>query len=127
MITPERLAASGSEHGHQAALFCWANLNKHIHPELALMFSVPNGGLRSTKTASRMKAEGVRPGVPDIFLPVARGNYHGLFIEMKNERGHVTAEQRKWLNDLRAQGYAVEVCFSWEAAVNILCVYLVQY
>ena len=67
MITPEQLAANPSEHSQQAALFCWAAQHVGSIPELALLFAIPNGGKRDKITGARMRAEGVKPGVPDIF------------------------------------------------------------
>ena len=81
MITPEGLAAAGTEHAHQKAIFCWAANNFNKWPELQLMFAIPNGGTRGDDKKSRtirggkLKAEGVKAGVPDIFLPVPRHKY----------------------------------------------------
>src|SRR5258708_278445 len=87
LIAPEQLAASGTEDGHQAALFCWAALNVGKYPALAYMFAIPNGGLRDVRTATNLKAEGVKAGVPDIFLPFhnifPHYPYSGCFIAMK--------------------------------------------
>ena len=69
---------TASESQEQQALFEWAELSKRCFPELELLFHVPNGGARSKATAGRLKAEGVKPGVPDLCLPVPRGAYHGL-------------------------------------------------
>lgn len=124
LITPELLASCNSESGHQKALFCWAAMHVMEYPEVGLLFSIPNGGLRSAKTGSRMRAEGAKSGVPDVFLPVARGDYHGLFIEMKNDRGHVSSLQAVWHTDLKDQGYSVVVCKSWQIAVNTILAYL---
>lgn len=131
-MTPEQLAKPGTEHGHQAALFCWCAANIAKHPELALLHAIPNGGLRSKAQAGKLKAEGVKPGVPDCFLPVARGGYHGIYIEMKKPAmqpkrggaGGVSEDQKKFITSLRSNGYAVEVCYSWEHAKNLLCLYL---
>lgn len=114
VVTPERLAESGTEHGEQTALFCWAQQNLDHYPELALMFAIPNGGERTKSGSGRLKAEGVKPGVPDIFLPVARGKYHGLFIEMK-KRGvfSVSQEQRDWAIQLAEQHYRVVLAIGW--------------
>ena len=129
MITPEQLAASGSEHGHQAALFCWAALNVNRFSQLRLMFAIPNGGLRDKVTASRMRAEGVKSGVPDIFLPVSMGCYHGLFIEMKiyNKNGkktYLSDDQQQMRNDLIRQGYAFAVCYTWQEAATAIEMYI---
>lgn len=50
-------------------------------------YHIPNGGLRSKREAARMKGQGVRPGVPDLCIPVARRGYHSLYIEMKAAEG----------------------------------------
>lgn len=123
--TPEQLARGGSESGEQVALFCWAALHVELYPELRLLFAIPNGGLRNKITAARMKAEGVKSGVPDTFLPVNRGKWHGLFIELKRHgKHHISAEQAQWMIDLRAQGFAACVCVGWEAARDMLVSYL---
>lgn len=93
----------------QVALFTWAKMASGACPALGLLFAVPNGGKRDYVTAARMKAEGVKSGVPDIFLPVARGGYHGLWIELKAGKNTLSAEQQAWRNALTAHGYRVEV------------------
>jgi hypothetical protein len=113
-----------SERDEQVALFEWAALNQTRLPELALLFHVPNGGKRDVVTASRLKAEGVKPGVPDVWLPVPRFGQHGLVIEMKCKGGRVSKEQASWIYDLGAQGYMACVCYSWEEAVGEIEHYL---
>jgi hypothetical protein len=68
------------EHGHQTALFMKASQFATRYPELRLMFAIPNGGSRDKREAANLKAEGVKSGVPDVFLPVPRHNYLVLFI-----------------------------------------------
>ena len=111
----------------QKRLFEWAGYERGRHPELELMFHIPNEGKRSARTGARMKGEGMKSGVPDICLPVARGGCHGLYIELKRQKGGiVTEEQTKWLEDLSRQGYAVAVCRGWERASEIILEYLEQ-
>lgn len=70
------------------------------------VFAIPNGGNRDAKTGAFLKAEGVRAGVPDLFIPVPRGGYHGMFIEMKAQGGRKpTGKQKVWLDLLDGQGY----------------------
>lgn len=113
-----------SESSEQISLFEWCEYSNGKYPELKLLFHIPNGGYRSAATAGRMKAEGVKAGVPDLFLPVSRGGYHGLFIEMKAGKNKATLLQRQWLEDVKAQGYCAEVCVGWEEASKILTDYL---
>ncbi len=116
-----------TESVEQQCLFRWAAVSAAAHPELRLMFHIPNGGSRSRAEAGRFKAEGVKAGVPDICLPVPRGGYHGLFIELKRTQGgEVSPEQTAWLDALRAQGYRAEVCKGWEPAVRVIEEYLKQ-
>lgn len=113
------------EHVEQTCLFRWAAYNRAALPELQLLYAVPNGGYRNKATAARMKAQGVKAGVPDMFLPVPRGTYHGLYIELKRRKGGtVSAEQREWLTNLRAQGYAAYVCHGWEEAAHTIMDYM---
>lgn len=112
------------EHIQQCALMRWAGYQQRAHPELALLFAIPNGGLRSKATAAKLKAEGVKAGVPDICLPVAKGEYHGLWIEMKAGRNKPTAPQVQWHMRLSQQGHRVAVCWGWEAARDVIEEYL---
>lgn len=119
---PKLLPSEGQE---QATLFSWAKMMDRLYPELRLMFHVPNGGGRSKAEAGRFKMEGVKAGVPDIFLPVPRGNYHGMFIEMKKRKGgKVSAEQKVWISELNAQGYYAVVAFGWDEASSCIIDYL---
>ena len=108
------------EGAEQAKLFKWVEFTAHYRPELLLLFHVPNGGSRNKAEAANLKRQGVRPGVPDLCFPVARGKYHGLYIELKAGKNKPTEHQRKWITALRAQRYAVAVCYGWEEAARVL-------
>lgn len=72
-----------------------------------------------------MRAEGMKKGVPDLCLPVARGGCHGLYIELKRTKGgKVTPEQLEWVDALTRQGYMAAVCRGWEEASDIITEYL---
>lgn len=114
-----------TEAQEQRALFRWAAYETGRYPELALLYHIPNEGKRSAVTGARMREEGLRKGVPDICLPVARGPYHALYIEMKRTRGsRVSDEQRGWLNGLTRAGNRAVICKGWEAAKDELLNYL---
>lgn len=109
-----------SEHDEQVALFQWAEFRKGVLPHIERMFAVPNGGHRHKATAAKMKAEGVKPGVPDVMLPVARGGYCGLFIEMKFGRNKPTKKQADWLDYLATAGYCTAVCWDVNDAIETI-------
>lgn len=125
-ITPESLAAGGTEIAHQKALFCWAALNFKKYPELKFMYHIPNGGLRGKREAANLKAAGVRSGVPDIHLPVPKGQYAGLYIELKVGKGKTSENQDEWIAFLREHHYKVWVCHGWQSAVQVIENYLNQ-
>lgn len=108
----------------QILIFDWIHLNLKRYPELNLLFHIPNGGYRNIATAKRLKAEGVKSGVPDLFLPIARGGFHGLFIELKTGQGKPTEHQLEWLEKLKAQGYQTLVAYGFDEAVEALKTYL---
>jgi hypothetical protein len=114
------------EHFEQVELFRWVSLQEKRIPELTLLFAIPNGGKRSKAVAGKLKAEGVRPGVPDICLPVPCGKYHGLYIELKAEGGRASDSQRSWMAALAAQQYRVHLCIGWHAAKAVIEEYLKQ-
>ena len=111
-----------SEDQEQALFFEWLSWQKE--PEYQMAFAIPNGGKRHISTALRLKATGVKPGVPDIFLPVPRHPNTGMFVEMKSEKGTVRKNQKEWHDALRTQGYKVEVCRGCDPAVKVINEYL---
>lgn len=123
-VDPATIGKVESEHAQQVAVFVWAALHFQKYPELRMMFAIPNGGLRNKITAANLKAEGVRAHVPDIFLPVPRGAWHGLFIEMKKVGGRVDSGQAQYVESLRQQGYGACVCIGWEVAIKVIEDYL---
>lgn len=129
-ITPEQLASSGSEDGHQLALFCWCRLNYDKYPELKWLLHIPNGGSRHKSEAAKLKAMGVSPGFPDLFLPIKRGKFSGLMIELKRpnsvgkKAGKSQSNQKIWRDHLYSQDYGAIECFGWEHAVSVLKDYL---
>lgn len=129
-MTPADLAKSGTESGHQRAVFCWAALNQTKWPELRWLHHIPNGGARGDDAKTRairgnaLKAEGVRTGVSDLCLPVKRGQWSGLYIEMKKPGGKESKEQKEFGEFVKSQGFGYVVCDHWEKAVQVLTEYL---
>lgn len=87
-------------------------------------FHIPNGGRRSPREAANLKRQGVKAGVPDLCIPVARAGYHSLWIEMKAKGGKVSAPQRQWLETLRAEGHCAYVCYGADSAISLVESYM---
>lgn len=162
-MTPDKLAKSGTEHGHQAALFAYCAV-AYLHgfdvadewcktgklpkrepdappavPALEWFHAIPNGGTRGDDEQSRkirggnLKAEGVRQGVADTFLPWPVGEWHGLYIEMKKPslrpksieaKGGASDEQIAFGQYAQRAGYGWAVCYDWQQAVSYLRSYI---
>lgn len=142
MPSPWDYAKDTDEHSHQVAVFMWVAVaaqhgieaanepgsyvapgwtgeSKGI-PELRLLFAIPNGGQRDVRVAAKLKAEGVKPGVHDLMLPVPRHGLHGLWIEMKKPKGKPSKEQVEWMEAMQGQGYGACVCDHWLKAADVL-------
>lgn len=119
-------AAIATEAQEQEALFKWAKFNEPMLPDLLWLFHIPNGGKRDIITATRLKAQGVKAGVPDLCLPVPRARYHGLYIEMKRVGATTTDPQDEWLAHLSNQGYKTAVCEGWVEAADTIKRYLIM-
>lgn len=164
-MTPSELAdrEKGTESGHQRAIMAWAAMaqrhgfaaaddplsySKAGHaaslggvpvPELEFLFHIPNGGDRDKRTAGNLKAEGVKPGVPDMCLPVGKRFYsiedgdwgfNSLWIELKTpgreveKNGGLSDVQIKWFEALTRMGHCLKVCYGWQQGVAAIKEYL---
>jgi hypothetical protein len=113
-----------SEFDIQAALFEWAEWAQGKFPELKLLNGSLNGVRLTIGQAVKAKRAGMKRGFPDISLPIARGQYHGLFIELKKPGEYPTAEQKEWCRALRGQGYYADIQAGFELAQDTLIRYL---
>ncbi|MFP1683361.1 VRR-NUC domain-containing protein [Alloalcanivorax sp. C16-1] len=115
--------AGPTEHQEQAVVVRWFDMQ---YPDITgRLFAVPNGGDRHRAVAGKLKAEGVRPGVPDLWLPVPRRGFSGLVIEMKRRKGgKPSPEQLDWLAWLAEQGFMTVICAGAEAAIESIRGYL---
>ena len=118
------------EHRHQCTIVEWATSMRYKYPELAMLYAVPNGGHRNKAVAAKLKREGVKPGQPDLTLPVARRGFHALYIELKvpktpvSEKTYPTKLQRAVGRALAAEGNLAVVCWGQDATIKVLEFYL---
>ena len=161
-MTPDQLAKSNSEHSHQRAFFAYVAVARQrgfdaanmwasgqdladipqngsegplirVRSALQWIHAIPNGGLRDKKTAAILKAEGVKRGIADIFLPYPSGEWHGLYIEMKkpsqkpkkkSSKGGMSNEQIEFQNYCRSVDFGFVTCYSWKEAAIVLRQYI---
>lgn len=112
------------EFAMQSALFAWARLAAKAYPGLDLLSCSLNGVKLTAAQAGKAKAAGMLKGEFDIKLPVARGGYHGLIIEMKAGRNKPTTEQIWYGKRMVEEGWKALVCWDWEAAKEEIISYL---
>lgn len=146
MISPQKLAADGTESGHQKAFMQWIALyGSKRYPDMLMTYAIPNGSklfgsgtARGQSEGAKMKAEGLRAGIPDVFTAVAcykpggpemADRYHGLYLELKKpgrEReaeGARSDDQVKWHKKLISKGYAVATVYGWTAMADATAMY----
>ena len=133
-MDPNKLAKSGSEHAHQTAFFqallTWSPV---VH---AVTFAIPNGAALAERGKSpqarltgairmnRLKAEGLKTGVPDVFVAWPINGYAGLFLEFKvADKGVISDDQKLWRANLMQHCYQVRTVFNWQEAVNAVALY----
>ena len=114
MAAVKKTVYASSEDAEQEAVVEYCDL---LHIPIV---HIPNEGKRSLNYAARMKKMGLRRGFPDLLVPLARGGYHGLFIEMKYGKNKTTKEQKEWLERLSAEGYACAVCYNAAEAIKTI-------
>ena len=112
------------EHQIQSAIVSMSSQMERLCPDIALLFAIPNGGNRDAVTGARLKREGVKSGVPDMMLPVPRGGYCGLFIEVKTPKGRLSVNQQSWFAALEKVGNKCIVVRSPTEAIDAIMEYL---
>lgn len=159
-MSPDQISKRKTEHGEQAAVFAWAAMAtlygfdtandmtayskegflmvgaRHLGspiPDLRWLHAIPNGGYRDPRTAAMLKAEGVKPGVADICLPVPRRRmtdgaitYGSLYIEMKTSKGVQSDEQHDFALHCASAHLFYALCRSWREAAGVIQEYLTK-
>ena len=117
-----------TEHQEQVKVVQYCDIKK------IPVFATPNGAHLSGGIKNRamqmnsLKSEGLRAGVPDLFIPLAKHNYHGLFIEMKRQKGGVVSkDQKAWIEKLNGLGYKAVVCKGATIAIEEIEHYMKEF
>lgn len=108
------------EDQEQETVIQWTEAVRRRYPGVDRIYHIPNGGKRNAAEAAHLKRLGVKAGVPDLFLPVPLHGYHGLYIEMKADKGRVSEKQSEWLGWLTNQGYCTAVCYGADQAICVI-------
>lgn len=105
----------------------WAfKANPARYPHLEMLHCSLNGVKLSGTQAKIAKGQGMLSGVPDLFLPVPKNGFHGLFIEMKSEKGRVTENQHWFLTNAESLSYKTVICYSAKEAISAIQAYYDQ-
>jgi hypothetical protein len=123
-VQPRRSRNRRVEFEHQASLFQWAKWAQARFPALELLHASAAGERRDKATAIKLLLMGVRKGFPDVQLPVARGGYIGLWVEMKSDNGRLSEDQQRIKARLEDEGHRYCVCRSWLDAKDAVVAYL---
>ena len=128
---------SQREYHEQVKLINWciANKDNELLPNIDRIFSIPNGAHVSKAQRGKLVAEGMRAGVSDMFLPVPRRKFFGLWIEMKapaivdakgkqvKPKGATKKNQKEWLSSMSELGYACIIVYGRDEAVSAILNY----
>ncbi|GLX85086.1 hypothetical protein tloyanaT_13380 [Thalassotalea loyana] len=122
------------EDEHQKALITWSKSIRVTSSETLydFLFAIPNGGKRDSREAARLKRQGVKAGVSDLFLPIPMNGYSGLWIELKRpivkgqKKPSTSESQLIWLERMERVGYKTVLAYGWEQAKDAIEAYLKQ-
>jgi len=117
-----------SEHNHQVTVVQFFHLQYPAYK--AMLMAYPSGAIIGGKNKfgliNKMKREGWKKGVPDLFIAVPNEEYHGLFIEMKDDKKSCkpSLEQVQYINELNSNGYCAQVCWGADDAIELIRQYM---
>lgn len=95
------------------------------------IFSIPNAQRlsfldrkKAVIAMVKLKKTGLKAGVPDLFIPMVKNGYSGMFLELKTTKGRLTSRQKEWLGILSENGYYAICCYSLDEAITQINQYL---
>lgn len=113
-----------SEATEQIGIMAWCRAQESVSECLKYMYHCPNGGSRNKIEAGKLKKQGVKAGVPDLHLPIPKGKYCGLYIELKYADGTIQPSQKEWIKAMRQYGHFTCICYEGERAVQVIKEYI---
>lgn len=120
--------ARSVEHDIQVSIIDWAEHKSGEYPELQTLHAIPNGGHRHKAVAGWLRAEGVKAGVPDLFLPLPDWirQIAGLYMELKapGREKNTSEAQDWWISRLTFQGFKVVIVSDFDRATKGIIEYV---
>lgn len=113
-----------SEYKECLAFYKWAQYTPVLREYL---IKIVNEGARSPQSGYFLKLIGMRPGIPDYFLPLANETWNGLWLEMKLPNAMDEKKrnnQNEWIEKLKKIGHYASYAYGWQEAVEITTQYL---
>ena len=117
-IKPRTKRNAQPEAAEQAKVIAWARANERNYPFLWMLHSSLNGAKRTKANGDKLVQQGMLTGVPDLLLPVKKGHFSGLYIEMKSAKGRVSIEQSRFLTAVSENDYSAHICYSADDAID---------
>lgn len=112
---------------------------KYLDLKKVLWTHVANERKTSIQQGARLKAKGVKSGVPDCMIFTPKGRFKGLALELKitkdnglkkngqprkPTKGVLSYNQREWLINLTSVGWETKVAYSFDEAKLLIDNYL---
>jgi hypothetical protein len=111
----------GAETVEQIKLFDWIRTRPDIYP---YAWHCPNERRVSPQHGRILKRMGVKSGVSDVFIAIPTASHHGLFLELKTDKGKLSVKQSEFLYSMNLQGYQALAVWGFEAAQAAILAYL---
>lgn len=108
----------------QCSCVLWFDLTYRTKFNTKLLFAIPNDGKRTKGEGDNARKRGMRAGILDMMLAIARKGYHGMFIEMKFGKGKTSEFQDEMIEEFKNQGYKVVICYTFEEFEKEITEYL---
>lgn len=83
-----------------------------------IWYHCPNGEHRSKRTGGRLKAMGVRPGIPDLCFTLKSGQ--SAYLELKKPGGRLSKDQKAFADKCERMKFVYAIAYSLDEALAVL-------